>query len=128
MVCSSFLESYAGLATEKARKGYRTDYKNCTATAPLYMNMALPPLLFRITHGERALWRQTAPHVTYRHRPPLRLLNLLKIRELTRDRIGEGFCLMESLLHDVDRAKRRGRNSVIKPGALERLCGSTGLP
>ena len=45
---------------------------------------------------------------------PSRLLNLLKIRELTRDRIGEGFCLMESVLHDVDRAKRRGRNSVIK--------------
>jgi|GEM_PF-5777351 len=46
---------------------------------------------------------------------PPRLLNLLKIIELTRDRIGEGFCLMESLLYDVDRAKQRGRNSVIKP-------------
>ena len=47
--------------------------------------------------------------------PPSRLLNLLRIRELTRDRIGEEFCLMESVRRDVDRAKRRGRNSVIKP-------------
>jgi len=65
MVCSSFLKANAGLATEKARKGYRTDYKNCTATAPLYMNMALPLLLFRISHGEWAPWRQTAPHDAY---------------------------------------------------------------
>ena len=47
--------------------------------------------------------------------PPSRLLNLLRIRELTRDRIGEDFCLMESVRRDVDRAKRRGRHSVIKP-------------
>ena len=46
---------------------------------------------------------------------PPRLLNLLRIRELISDRIGEGFCLVESLRHDIVRAKRRGRNSVIKP-------------
>jgi len=46
---------------------------------------------------------------------PSRLSIPLKISELTRDRIGEGFCLMESVRRDVDRAKRRGRHSVIKP-------------
>jgi hypothetical protein len=45
---------------------------------------------------------------------PARLLNLLKIRELTRDRIGEEFCLMKSLFNGIDRATRRGRNAVIK--------------
>jgi len=46
------LKANAGLATEKARKGWRTDYKNCTATASLYMNTALPPELFRIVPGK----------------------------------------------------------------------------
>jgi hypothetical protein len=83
------------------------------------MNMVLPPQLFLITHGKWTPWRQTVPHVNL----PLstlasRLLKLLKIRELTRDRIGEGFCLMESVLHGVDCAKRCGRQA-IKSGALE---------
>src|SRR3989344_807970 len=107
MVCSSFLKANAGLATEKARKGYRTDYKNCTATAPLYMNTALPPELFRMTRGKSAPWCQAAPQFAYLlSTSTSRLLNLLKIIELTRDRIGEGFSLMESLRHDIDHAKR----------------------
>ena len=136
MVCSSFLKANAGLATEKARKGYRTDYKNCTATASLYMNTALPPQLFRMTRGKSAPWCQAAPQFAYLlSTSTSRLLNLLKIIELTRDRIGEGFSLMESLRHDIDHAKRRGRNSVIKlvlgspdEGAKRRNPGEFSLP
>jgi hypothetical protein len=54
------LKANAGLATEKARKGYRTDYKNCTATTLLYMNMTLPPQLFWIIHANRHPGQQTA--------------------------------------------------------------------
>src|SRR3990167_8392202 len=63
-----------------------------------------------MANGRRGATRYLPPSTL-----PTRLSIPLKISELTRDRIGEGFCLMESVRHDVDRAKRRGRNSVIKP-------------